>query len=741
MAYTIFTHVSDGVSKLYPIQFELGYIEQAHVYVYTGTAAEYATQLNYTWADSNTIELDVALPEGTTFSIRRVVPRDNLSAYFATTRLRGNVLDNVHLQLLMISQEFDDGFLSLDGITIAPGDFDMQGNLIRNLAYAIADSDAVPLQQLKDYLSTVDLQGVIPLLHPRQQGDGNAVTFATPTTSKLLAESFFVQLDALTQRPYTDYTINDDGTLTFDEAPPKGVDIDITLFEPVNLNAAGQFQVTATGSTTPRTLADRFADVVNVKDFGAVGDGVTDDTVAIQNALDTSGHIIIPEGTYNVSSALKPVSNSKIYNKGVINATQIITGDECIIKVVDATNVELHGMDLNPGLFAANSGIIIRENTSEVRVYNTVVRDAAWDAARGGGRGVIVEANTGAPANIIVDGLYCENVDTVFAINGYTGSRKNNIVASNIAAANCEKLIVLFGVGAGYPHSADTQSCTITNVTGNDIRQPIRFDRAANAILSNIHVFNQNTVPTTSFIQGHCNNVVFDGTYEHQTGGSNLINVYNNTSWKDNNSSPDEGYNTEKSVFNVKFMGRADDMLDTGYTDSVRTQDCVFNFHVDQIASNNVQTTQFDNMDTCFIEVYNSEHNCRITGFADEINRTQFSAVASENYSPRRQFGNLQMSGSAAIPTDDNNYSIGSPTNRLSSIETHSASIGNASFTTNSLTPVSDNSYTIGDDASRLSDLFVFDNIDILHGSGRRYKMEITESSPGVATVTARNIP
>jgi hypothetical protein len=35
--------------------------------------------------------------------------------------------------------------------------------------------------------------------------------------------------------------------------------------------------VTATGSNTPRTLANRFTDVVNVKDFGAVCDGITND--------------------------------------------------------------------------------------------------------------------------------------------------------------------------------------------------------------------------------------------------------------------------------------------------------------------------------------------------------------------------------------------------------------------------------------------------------------------------------
>jgi hypothetical protein len=62
--------------------------------------------------------------------------------------------------------------------------------------------------------------------------------------------------------------------------------------------------------------------VVNVKDFGAVGDGVTDDTAAIQAAIDSSNNIFIPAGVYNIS---KPLVIIKSYVKiiGCGEQTQI----------------------------------------------------------------------------------------------------------------------------------------------------------------------------------------------------------------------------------------------------------------------------------------------------------------------------------------------------------------------------------------------------------------------------------
>jgi len=60
----------------------------------------------------------------------------------------------------------------------------------------------------------------------------------------------------------------------------------------------------ATGSTTARSMANRFADLVNIKDHGAIGNGTTDDRAALA-AADTAAAgktLFIPSGTYRIAS-------------------------------------------------------------------------------------------------------------------------------------------------------------------------------------------------------------------------------------------------------------------------------------------------------------------------------------------------------------------------------------------------------------------------------------------------------
>ena len=90
--------------------------------------------------------------------------------------------------------------------------------------------------------------------------------------------------------------------------------------EPVALSlegamAAPDYTATGTGAVT-RTSHDKFSDVVSVKDFGAVGDGLTDDTLSIQRALAASYCVFVPEGTYLMTGTIELTSQRSLIGMG-----------------------------------------------------------------------------------------------------------------------------------------------------------------------------------------------------------------------------------------------------------------------------------------------------------------------------------------------------------------------------------------------------------------------------------------
>lgn len=70
--------------------------------------------------------------------------------------------------------------------------------------------------------------------------------------------------------------------------------------------AGSTLPVKSDGTDISRTLGERFADIINVRDFGAKGDGITDDTEAIQAAIDSAGgsEVFFPRGVYTISDTV-----------------------------------------------------------------------------------------------------------------------------------------------------------------------------------------------------------------------------------------------------------------------------------------------------------------------------------------------------------------------------------------------------------------------------------------------------
>ena len=98
-------------------------------------------------------------------------------------------------------------------------------------------------------------------------------------------------------------------TLTFTEAPPLNAAVEFMIGYAVGAtgNDAGDITYTQgeTGSQT-RTVESKLQEFISVKDFGAAGDGVTDDTAAIQAACNAAaeGTLYFPAGTYRVTGTI-----------------------------------------------------------------------------------------------------------------------------------------------------------------------------------------------------------------------------------------------------------------------------------------------------------------------------------------------------------------------------------------------------------------------------------------------------
>ena len=92
--------------------------------------------------------------------------------------------------------------------------------------------------------------------------------------------------------------------------------------------AAGYTVVTGptAGSPSSRTIQRKLDDFASVKDFGAVGDGVTDDTAAINRALfqlfcreinsEVRRSLFFPAGTYLITDSIKVPPFAKLYGEG-----------------------------------------------------------------------------------------------------------------------------------------------------------------------------------------------------------------------------------------------------------------------------------------------------------------------------------------------------------------------------------------------------------------------------------------
>lgn len=165
------------------------------------------------------------------------------------------------------------------------------------------------------------------------------------------------------------------------------------------------FSVIAEGSDVPRMLKDRFADVVNVRDFGAVGDGVTDDSEAIQaadaEAFSLSKTVYFPSGIYSAKNLSMTASwNMDVHSWIRFNGETTDVVVTCTTDNVVGGNIQIdgNGKQSNKYLFRVGSdkcqftSVTIKNATSNTDVvralyvdgnYNHFISCAFYDLIKG----------------------------------------------------------------------------------------------------------------------------------------------------------------------------------------------------------------------------------------------------------------------------------------------------------------------------------------------------------------------
>ena len=151
------------------------------------------------------------------------------------------------------------------------------------------------------------------------------------------------------------------------------------------------FKSTGTGAVV-RTLTAKLTDQISVKDFGAVGDGVTDDTAAIQAAINASPFgavVFIPPGQYKLSSTLNLKDGITLSGAGRNSATtpttQLIfttlTGSTPAIKVTNGSDVTLRNLYVSGRASGSGDEIQIYGNSRRIRIEDVTVNTATTGSA------------------------------------------------------------------------------------------------------------------------------------------------------------------------------------------------------------------------------------------------------------------------------------------------------------------------------------------------------------------------
>lgn len=275
----------------------------------------------------------------------------------------------------------------------------------------------------------------------------------------------------------------------------------------------------------------------SVKDNGAIGDGHTDDTTSIQDALRLGGTIYLPAGTYLISQNLVIGSNTILQGPGTIEATRN-----------DTASLLIQGHAENP--IAAPPGIV--SGTTTIQIANSLRK------------GDLVEIS-----NFPTDQSDSYTVPKGCAINcpryyvAYTARSQRSLRRKEITEVTSEtphSITLAHATIFGYPANSGTAIRKITPASFVSLKDltlrnvNIQSTYASDLVISNI------TALSSGFVSATCYRCDINYANFDAQGTESRVDIYESSrfidvsgTYKNYNSTADNGIVKLDQVANVKL--------------------------------------------------------------------------------------------------------------------------------------------------------------------------------------------
>ncbi len=259
---------------------------------------------------------------------------------------------------------------------------------------------------------------------------------------------------------------------------------------------------------------------IDPKDFGAVGDGIADDTAALQKWLDAPGkNKVLKNGTFKITEGL----TSSVDGRTIKTDAAVIVADNTEIIMLTVTgNKNRISVKLN-GNYKAAGGVLIQGAGSEVtnsKIENIYgINHVAYGIRSETSSGVRIENNIILNIQSTANGKFGDSIGASRAvfISSTQAASSMNIVKNNsiigVTGEEGDAIQFLFkgGTGAFLDAKGIIQGNTIKNCS----RRAIKIQASNVKVLNNTHsnTLSINMLPNASNLIDiiHSNNIVVEG--------------------------------------------------------------------------------------------------------------------------------------------------------------------------------------------------------------------------------------